>query len=654
MAICGAVIIAAAAFSPAAAVTCSSSKDMRYTGDIATNYTKVDQATCCSKCCTEAGQDVYSWSPSAGGSCFCAFLPWAHKGPSEGFHAGECPHAVVGALGEPSLAEVVLRRAAPATTSVSTPLDEVVLGKGCSFCIQANFNFVANFDKLSHAIAGIASELKDVKAGLEKMEADLSKELAAIAHGIEDLAESIGALGVTMLLHIVAMRGFLNQVKSEIDFGILVGELQTSIARIAHRQSLLDPLFINKNALSPEEKQELVSAIRDINEGSSLDTQIIHSAITADGAVLPGVRPALDIYIAKGYRLSDLAKTYAALLVYQFYGYGQLFWAEMNHQPNITLLEFNQTNITAPQRLDQQWRNFGSSILWGCYWDNGLHCPDRQECHAELRGAAGFTCNSATAPVVIDTNTGKGSGVNAFALGAASTDHQLEIEYNNKTGCKIGVRDCSGNISRPLWKNVTCTSSIQMHLTSSGLLDVYPGGPSKAPVTIVNVSAASKGTHAVLNYSLFVDELGAAHIEGQFANGTLAPLWSSLAPPPPASGSCPTNFTKRQLKAITEEGCHCITTSRWRRVALNQVNVTASWCARLCQSDSQYVVSSARANGECWCGTPDILVETKAANCPSTCAFCPGAPVEACGLENTVAMYSWAPGENRVDYSIVI
>merc|ERR1740129_468346 len=109
------------------------------------------------------------------------------------------------------------------------------------------------------------------------MEQDLSEDLKQIAHGIEDLAKSISPLGAAMLLRIVAMRGFLNEVKSEIDLGILVTELQTSIARITHRQTMIDALINDKGALTLEQKNELVSAIRDINEGSAIDTEIIHS-----------------------------------------------------------------------------------------------------------------------------------------------------------------------------------------------------------------------------------------------------------------------------------------------------------------------------------------------------------------------------------------
>lgn len=552
-----------------------------------------------------------------------------------------------GVQADSSVAQALtMRAAAPAGDGTALSFDRVLLGKECSFCIQANFDFNANFGKLAQAIAGLASEVKEVEAGLERMEKDLSEDLEKVARGIEDLAKSISLLGADMLLRIVAMRGFLNQVKSEIDLGILVTELQTSISRISHRQTMIDALTHDKSALTPEEKNELVTAIRDINEGSALDTQIIHSVMTGDGAVVPGVKPAMEVYIEKGYRLQDLGKIFGALFVYQFHGYGQLFWAEMNHQPNVTLLEFNETSATAPNRLAEQWTHFGSPYLWGCYWDNGFRCPDRTECHANLRGLDGFACNSATAPVAIDISTGgKASGANAFTLGAASADIQLEIAYIAASDeCTIGVQDCSGTIGSPILVDgettFNCDATVQMQLTTQGTLVVFPYGTASSNVTVADASSPS-----VTTYSLFVDEIGALSIEGTTANGRTA-LWTQPAPPVPASGPCPTNFTNRLLKEVTSEGCKCITTPSWRRVAAGLVNVTASWCAKLCQSDPQYVCSTARTNGECWCGTQETLemARSQSINCQATCSFCPGSVVEPCGTGNSVGLYSWSPG----------
>merc|ERR1719181_2052146 len=102
---------------------------------------------------------------------------------------------------------------------------------------------------------------------MDRMAQNFTKEMADIAKGIEDLAHSVEQVGADMLLHIVAMRGFLDSVKAEIDLGILVEELQASVSRLTHRQTLLQPLQKDKNALTPAQKAELVTAILDINLG---------------------------------------------------------------------------------------------------------------------------------------------------------------------------------------------------------------------------------------------------------------------------------------------------------------------------------------------------------------------------------------------------
>mmetsp|Transcript_18759 Transcript_18759/g.53004 ORF Transcript_18759/g.53004 Transcript_18759/m.53004 type:complete len:574 (+) Transcript_18759:66-1787(+) len=527
-----------------------------------------------------------------------------------------------------------LSAAPPAGSLAAKTLDSSLLGKGCSFCIQANFDFKANFDKLSKAIAGVASEIGDVEKTLEQMSQNFTEGMKQIAHGIEDLAHSVEALGADMLLHIVAMRGFLNTVEAEIDLGILVEELQTAVARVTHRQSMLEPLYKDKNALSPEQKASLVDAILSINEGSDLDTEIMHDVLTGAGGVVPGVQPALHVYMRKGYRLQQLAKVYGAILVYQLHGYGQLFWAYMNKRP-IQLLSYNKTSLLSPNRLNTQWLQFGSPIMWHCYWDSGLVCPERQECHTELRGLADFSCNHATAPLTIDTTVGDA----AFTLGSASSDSQLMIMRDALTGtCVFGVRDCSGTIPAPVAFNVTnasratnftCTTAATVSLSEKGELVVNNG----TAMVAANLSASGHS-----HYALFVNESAGIEI---VANGAEV-LWSH-ASPSPASGPCPTDFTKRQLQALSYESCSCITTARWRRVAGGNENVTASWCGRLCQANPQFVAAAPRVDGECWCGTEEALKEVRAGkdDCRPTCLYCPGAPIAGCGINNSIAIYTW-------------
>jgi hypothetical protein len=530
--------------------------------------------------------------------------------------------------------------------AVINEMNKALVGKGCSFCIQANFNFKANFDKLATAIAGVASQIGDVEKTLQRMAANLTHALQDIADGIDNLAKSIAMLSADMLLHLVAMKGFLNTVMAEIDLSLLVEELQTSIARVSHRQSLLEPLYKDKGALSPADKEQLLEAILSINEGSALDTEIIHDVLTGSGGVVPGVKPALNVYVEKGYRLKQLANVYGALFVYQIHGYGQLFWAYLNKKPDIMLLDYNSTSNVSANRLMQQWVEFASPSMWHCYWDNGFKCPDRQECHPELRALNAFTCNYAAAPLAIDASV----GATTFTIGAASSDTQLALVYDAPSStCMFGVRDCTGKITNPVSvpltnvSNVTnvtgCVPSATVNLSDTGIFSFCPS--SAACHVIANFSASGFTKHA-----MYVNESGAIEIIG---NDTVVE-WVWSGPNTPASGPCPTEFKNRQLQKLTYDSCSCITTARWRKVAAENVNATASWCGRLCQADPRFVAAAPRANGECWCGTPEVLSETKVSqdNCNATCLFCPGAPVEGCGTGNSLSIYTWSSGTEHV------
>lgn len=208
--------------------------------------------------------------------------------------------------------------------------------------------------------------------------------------------------------------------------------------------------------------------------------------------------------------------------------------------------------------------------------------------------------------------------------------------------CIVGVKDCSGAISSPLvWNattketNFSCTAAASLELSPSGLLNINSG---TATYVVANVSSSNSSS-----YSLFVNETGEITLVGDSA----AVLWTQAAPPAPASGACPTDFSKRTLKAVELDSCSCIQTARWRRITTGRVNMTASWCSRLCQASPDYVAAAPRADGECWCGTPEVYRQTiteseKAQNCNAKCPFCPGAPVEACGQDNSVAIYTWS------------
>jgi len=411
-----------------------------------------------------------------------------------------------------------------------------------------------------------------------------------------------------------------------------------AVARVTHRQRMLEPLYKDKSALSPEQKASLVDAILSINEGSDLDTEIMHDVLTGAGGVVPGVEPALLVYMRKGYRLQDLARVYGALLVYQLHGYGQLFWAYMNKRP-IQLLSYNKTAALNAARLNAQWIEHGSPIMWHCYWDNGLVCPEQQPCHAELRGLEGFACNYAAAPLAVDSTVGD----TTFTLGAASSDMQLMLQRDAHTGtCVFGVRDCSGAIPGPVVvsmsgraratpiTNFTCQADASAVLSAKGELIVGSGFKN---YVVANFSSLRRS-----RYALFVNETGAMEIVADDRDV----LWAH-ASPSPASGPCPTDFAKRRLKALTYESCSCIATARWRRVASGNVNVTASWCGRLCQVDPRYVAATPRADGECWCGTPEALKEARDVDgdCNATCPSCPGAPIAGCGLNSSIAVYTW-------------
>lgn len=554
-----------------------------------------------------------------------------------------------GAIDAATRRALLARGVAKAPTST---LDHGVRKKDQPFCTQTNPRL--NFDKTSLAIAGVASNVKDVRAALHEMSANFTKEMKTIANGIEDLSHKVEEIGADLLQHIIAVRRFLESAKADIDLGLLAVEVLEAMMRIANRQSLLELLFKDKGALTPEKKQELVTAILDINAGSGIDTWIIHDVLTGAGQLLPGLEPSLDVYKSKGYRLGDLAKVYSALLVYQMHGYGQLLWADLNKRSldlnsthrhsnstqshsDVQLLPYSLTQRQVQDRLQAQWQKFGSPFMWHCYWDDGVVCPETQECYTSLRGLDTFACNYATAPLSIDTTTGSTS----FTLGAASSDLQLQITRDTRTStCVFGVKDCNGQIHAPVPYNATskatnfsCSSAVTVEL-DGGMFTLWPKGKAVGSYILADVSTSHSSA-----YSLFVGETGEVSIIGDHAQV----LWTQAAPSASPTGVCPTDFTKRQLKPLTMDSCSCIKSAKWRQVASGRVNMTASWCGRMCQADSQYVASAPRADGECWCATPEVYKQTllDSLNCEATCPLCPGAPVDACGLENSVAVFTW-------------
>jgi len=119
------------------------------------------------------------------------------------------------------------------------------------------------------------------------------------------------------------------------------------------------------------------------------------------------------------------------------------------------------------------------------------------------------------------------------------------------------------------------------------------------------------------SFALRVSELGEVMIE----DGTGNVLKTYPGPPP-----------------ISPVTCSCLGADDWTTMARGIANMTASKCARICQSDSKYAFASPRTDGECWCGT---MLPDAPANCTPTCALCVGSPVEVCGFDKSVSIYTW-------------
>merc|ERR1712072_76306 len=92
------------------------------------------------------------------------------------------------------------------------------------------------------------------------------------------------------------------------------------------------------------------------------------------------------------------------------------------------------------------------------------------------------------------------------------------------------------------------------------------------------------------------------------------------------------------MRPIAPVTCSCLNADEWTTVVTGVANMTASKCGRICQSDSKYSFASPRANGECWCGT---TLPQKSTNCTPTCRVCAASPVEVCGFDHSVAVYTW-------------
>lgn len=298
--------------------------------------------------------------------------------------------------------------------------------------------------------------------------------------------------------------------------------------------------------------------------------------------------------------------------------------------------------------------------MWHCHWDNGFVCPEVQECVPKLQNFTDFTCN------YVDLNSTSGSyhfKANSFqqaTIGTASTDQGLQLTRSNGI-CKFGIRNCEGDILSPVNRQ---------HRQEEDKASNTRRRRTRPPVAKCNADAhvefsareghlmLDKGVHALSryemlanvstdgakSYALFVNETGEITILGIFGKGDRRVLWSHPAPPHPTSGPCPTDFRNRTLKTIEPDtvNCTCIHTSKWTTVAMGRRNITGSWCSRLCQADPQYVAAAPRADGECWCATEETYKATiQASDCDAKCLACPGAPVEPCGLNNTVAIYKW-------------
>jgi len=479
---------------------------------------------------------------------------------------------------------------------------------------------------------------------------DIQKEIAG---GIINISNEVELMGTTLLQRLDGMASFLHEIEVEIDLSILVTECQASIDRISERHRLMSKLERDQGALTPADKQSLVKAIEDINLGSDIDTNILHSVLVGDGRI-PGVVPALEVYKRKGYRLKAISQVYSAFFMYQNHGYSQLSWAYLNQLPNISFVKYNGTSADQFQRMETQWWQFGAPWMWNCHWDDGFICPDLHECVPKLENFAEFTCN------YVDSNSTSGrwysfpvsAGENERArLGPQSTNQHLDLNRSAAGLCTFGIRNCEGKILSPINKQPTpapapapapistCGADAQVNFSTTDGLLVLNKGAGLGQEVLANVS-----TSGAESYGLFVNETGEITILGIFGKGDRRVLWSHPAPPDPPSGPCPTDFSNRTLKTIKPETVNCsyITTARWRVLAKGRSNITGSWCSRLCQADPQYVAAAPRADGECWCATEETYKATiQASTDGAKCLSCPGAPVEPCGFNNTVAIYKW-------------
>merc|ERR1712217_99430 len=318
-------------------------------------------------------------------------------------------------------------------------------------------------------------------------------------------------------------------------------------------------------------------------------------------------------------------------------------------------INYNTTGATMFQRLEKQWWQFGAPWLWNCHWDNGFVCPDEQECLPKLENRPEFTCNYVDLHSTPGSYYFKANNHDKSTIGTASTNQRLQLTRSEgATGlCRFGITDCEGNISSPVNNQTiaTCLANASVEFSPSlGILTLDKG--TAAPEILANVS-----NYNADSYALFVNETGEIRILGIFSEGDRRVLWGHPAPPAPTSGPCPTDFSNRTLKTIDPDtvNCKCITTARWSVVAKGRSNITGSWCSRLCQADPQYVAAAPRAEGECWCATAETYKATiQASACDAQCLSCPGAPVEPCGIDNTVAIYKWEGDQPSVQLVAIL
>ena len=530
-----------------------------------------------------------------------------------------------------------------------------LIGNGCLFCF---FNFhlsIFNFDKISDAIAGVSSMISNVAASMEAAISSLSKALAGIAHSIVSLAKSVATFSAAMLLSIAQMEKFMASVLGEIDLGILVAEIGQSVARIENRHRTLKELVNNPTALDNATLDKLADACLDFNEGAGFDTSLLHDAMVGTGAILPGVKPIMQVYRQKNWHIPKLAKVWAYFFMIQTHGYSQLMWANLHNSyrgrtsTQQFLHDVNRTNFTQAARMNTQWLEHGAPHLWSCYWDGGLQCPEFVECPPSPPAHVGYdpnwgrACNALVAGNERAVLPSVASVAKSF-LRAPSSNYTLALLRDPLRGnCSLGVIDCTGAMPLgplPMTDGTaagSCFEGAYLWLNATGIW-VEVGSAVAA-----RVGSVSPGANAAF---LGLGDDGSL---GVFDSNASVLAQVSPAVPSPPAGPCDTDFTAKVSAVASFKNCSLLDDAEngvaWHRLGDYAMtpNMTASRCVAHCQANYSYVQASPHLDGTCWCAVRSSAPPTSSTPRASLleCYPCPGAPIAACANGTSVAAYEW-------------